>query len=232
MQRIRGIRRSRGQRKAHLASTYIQSIETITPGTPVLLVCRVSHGGQNATGNNGDQEAAMRLAVEKRGGNVIGVEAFVGRAPDAEAWLYGVANKAARAGAVLLAESTSRFTRPHRYLPKHRPHLVAGANELRNLRLICGAVPLVTVLPPDASWKEERAYQSKRGQRQKNMKGGRPANLNPGYKKRRREKLLPEVWRLWEEGYGYRAIAKALGTDHRNVQRWVGRFCDGALGAE
>ena len=224
MQRRRGVRRPRGHRKAHLASAYIQWIEKTASGTPLFLLCRVSSDSQNANGNNADQEAGLRTAAEKHGLIVLGVEAYSGRAADAEAWLYGVANKAARAGAALLAESTSRFTRPHRYHPKHRPHLVAGANELRNLPWICGAVPLVTVLPPDASWKEERAYQSKRGQRQKNMKGGRPAKHKPGYKKQRREQLLPQVRRLWEDGNSFRAIAQRCRTSDRNVRRWLRRF--------
>ncbi len=161
-------------------STYIRPIDTIMPGNKVRLWCRVSSGAQDASGNNTDQEADMRAAVEARGGSVVDVDAYAGRISDADASLYEVANRADREGSVLLAECTSRFARHADYHPKHRPHLVAGASALRNLRWICGEVPLVTLLDPDATWKEERSHQSKRGQRRKKRRGGRPHRPKPG----------------------------------------------------
>lgn len=138
----RHVRRLATQR----ASTYIRPIETIQPGTPVVLWCRVSSGPQDANGNNDDQKADLGAAVEARGGNVVGVRAYAGKASEAVAALYNAANEADRAGAVLLAESTSRFARHPRYHPKLRPRLVPGLQELSDLRWVCGDVPLVTLL--------------------------------------------------------------------------------------
>ena len=220
MQRKRGIRRPKRQHTHVTPSTYIQTLETIRPGTLVVLWCRVSSGLQNATGNNADQEADLRAAVAARGGTVVAVVTYAGRVVDADAALYRAANVAAEAGAVLLAESTSRFIRHYRYHPKLRPHLTPTANALRDLRWLCGGVPLVTLLDPDAMWRDERAHQSKRGQRRKGKTGGRPAKKRHGYKKAFRLRSIPKVQWMIYVGMSNRAIARGLGTDERNVRRW------------
>ncbi|RYD88392.1 MAG: hypothetical protein EOP50_19180, partial [Sphingobacteriales bacterium] len=94
-------------------STYIRSIDSIQPGDKVSLWCRVSTDDQYANGNLADQEAELRTAIRARGGIVTSAETRAGSAHDAEAWLYRAANRAAREGAVLLAESISRFARHH-----------------------------------------------------------------------------------------------------------------------
>ena len=224
MQRKRGRRRSRRQRKQYRPSTYINNIYTIQPGTPVVLWCRVSSGAQSATGNNADQEAVLRAAVESRGGTVVGVVAHAGRIADADDVLCRATNLAAQNGAVLLAESTSRFIRHPHYHQNLRPHLMPTAVGLRDLRWLCGDVVLVTLLDPDATWQEERAYQSKRGQRRKGKPGGRPTKPKPGYKKLRRLQALPKVrWMKWV-GMSNRAIAKSLATNEKNVRRWGAAF--------
>jgi len=224
MKRKRGIRSTdRHSRRlaANRPSTYIRPFSTIHPSSKVVLWCRVSSGLQNTNGNNNDQEAELRAAVQARGGIVVGVESFAGRFYDADAWLYKAANHAAKAGAVLLAESTSRFARHPNYHPKLRPHLVAGAIELRNLQWVCGNVTLVTLHHPDTTWQEERSYQSKRGQQRKGNHGGRPRSHKPGYKKQRRLQALPKVRWMKSVGMSNRAIARALGTDEKNVRQWA-----------
>ena len=140
-----------------------------------MLWCRVSSGLQNSHGNNDDQEAKLRAAVEDRGGIVVGVIPYVGNASDAEVKvleaLYNAANAASRADAVLLAESTSRLARSWQYHPKKLPNSIVGIKELRGLRFVCGDVTLVTLLHPDATGSEERSFQTKRGQRQKGKPG-------------------------------------------------------------
>ena len=224
MKRRRGKRCPKGQRKGHWPSIYIRSFGAIQPGDKVVLWLRVSSGLQNASGSNTDQKVELRAVVEARGATVVAVVRFTGPAKEAEADLFEASKSAAEAGAMLLAESTSRFARHPNYHPKHRPHLVPGLQELSDLSWVCGDVPLVTLHDPDITWRDERALQSKRGQRQKGNRGGRPTKRTPGYKKRRRERLLPEVRRLMREGMSYRAIARTLETDERNVRRWVRRF--------
>lgn len=222
MNRIRGIRRPRRQCKAHKPSTYIQPIEAIQAGTNFVLWCRVSSPAQKLNGNNDDQEAELRNAIKACGGTVVDVKTCNRAAWKAEKELYAAANEARQHNAVLLAESTSRFTRPCRYNPKFRPYLVAGASQLRDLRWVCGDVTLVTLCDPDATWQEERAYQSKRGQLQKGKMGGRPHK--PGYKKRRRENLLPIARKLHDEGKSNRKIARVLEIGETTIRRWVRHF--------
>lgn len=220
----RGVRRHRGQHPSDLASSQIYPIEAIKPEMKVLLVCRVSDGFQNSKGNNADQEAALRAAVKARGAIVVGVKHIVGRAWEVHAGLYEAANEAIRLGAVMLAESTSRFARPPRFHPKDRPYLVAGANELRDLRWACGDVKLVTLLAPDTPWKDERAFQIKRGQQQKDRVGGRPTIHRPGYKKQKRETMLPKVFWLSKVGFSVRRIATSLKQHPTQIQRWLDKL--------
>ncbi len=224
MERRREIRRPRRQRRHDRPSTYINNIETIRPGTPVVLWCRVSSGLQNANGNNADQEAELRAAVAERGGIIIAVMTYAGRVDKAEAELFRATNMAAENGAVLLAESTSRFIRHPRYHPKLRPHLMPTTLGLRDLRWVCGDVPLVTQLDPDATWQEERAHQSKRGQRRKGKPGGRQAKKRPGYKKEFRLRSIPKVRWMRYVKMSNRAIARALKTDEKNIRRWGAAF--------
>lgn len=224
MQRKRGMRRPRRLREYDRPSKYINDIETIRPGTPVVLWCRVSSGPQDATGNNANQEAELRTAVAARGGTLAGVVAHAGRIANADTALFRAAHIAARHGAVLLAESTSRFIRHPRYHPKLRPNLMPTGVGLRELRWVCGDVPLVTLLAPDATWREERSHQSKRGQRRKGKLGGRPTKKRPGYKKAFRLHSMPKVRWMKYVGMSNRAIARGLGTDERNVRRWGAAF--------
>ena len=223
MKRRRGRRRPKGQRKGHQPSIYIRSFGAIQPGDKVILWCRVSGGPQGTNGNNADQEVEMRAAVEARGANVTSVEHYIGRASgDAwHAWLCRVANKAEREGAVLLAESTSRFVRHPEYHPKHNPHLAPGLQELSDLRWVCGDVTLVTLHDPDITWKDERALQSKRGQRQKGNRGGRPTKRTPGYKKHRRRMMLSKVFWLSKVRFSVRGIAVMLNQHPTQIQRWL-----------
>ena len=223
MQRRRGRRpTSRHARRlaANRPSTYIRPLDAIRPDDKVVVWCRVSSGPQDTNGNNDDQEAELRAAVEARGGTVVRVEHFAGRASEADAPLYRAANRAGQAGAVLLAESTSRFTRHPKYHPRRRPHLVAGASELRGLRWVCGDVTLVTLHDPDTTWRQDRALQSKRGQRQEGNKGGRPTKREPGYKKRRRHIMLSKVFWLSKLGFSVRDIAARVKQHPTQIQRW------------
>lgn len=225
------VKQKRGQRPANRhdrrfaacrPSTYIQPIEAIQPGTNFVLWCRVSTRTQNSNGNNDNQEAELRRAVEACGGTVVGVRKYVGVARKAERELYAAANETSQCGAVLLAESTSRFARHIDYDPKHRPHLVAGTSALYNLCCVCGNVTLVTLHDPDATWQEERAYQAKRGQWQKGKTGGRPHK--PAYKKMQRKKLLSTVMKLHGEGMSNRKIARVLKIGETTIRRWVRHF--------
>jgi hypothetical protein len=92
-------------------------------------------------------------------------------------------------GAALLAESTDRYLRHHDY--KSTNPVPPTDDQFRALAELAGDVPLVTVLPPDATHGEVRSQQIKRGQQAKGRKGGRPTKARPGDTKRR---LCGRTW--------------------------------------
>jgi len=226
MNRIRGLRPANRHdlRMAHYGllgdlkspSDYIKPFRSIRAGDRVWLWVRVSSVLQYANGNHLDQEAYLRKVVDAVGAYVAGVTHFTGRASEADESLEEAADRAAAAGAVLLAESTSRFARHPSYHSKRHPNLIAGPRELRHLRYICGDTLLVTWLNPNASGSEERAHQSKRGQQQKGKKGGRPT---PGFKKRLGRILLSKVFWFSLVGYSVRRIAFMLKQHPTQIQR-------------
>ena len=218
----RGIRRPRRDRLHNRASSVITSFADVPPGTPVVLWCRVSSGPQAANGNNADQEAELRAAAAARGCPVVAVRTHDGRATDAEAKLYDAARTAAAAGAVLLAEGTSRFVRSPNFHPSSRPNATPAAPHLRNLKPACGDVPLATLHHPDETPAEERGRQTVRGMEQKGRHGGRPRKAEPRhYAMDRNRRLRPKARYLYRMGKSLHAIARTLKTSRRNVQRWV-----------
>jgi hypothetical protein len=67
-------------------------------------------------------------------------------------------------------------------------------------------VELVTVVDPDATAAEERAYATRRGQRAKRRRGGRPIQGRARF----RAKWLPYAERLYAKGVSLRQIADAI----------------------
>ena len=233
MTRLRGERR-KGRHAPRLRrckpGTYISSIDAaVQPGTRVVPWCRVSGPRQAARGNNGDQEAELRAAVEARGGVVLlPAHHAIGPAGACLADLHAAARAAAAASAVLLATDTSRLARHPAYNPKEqgkkKTYQRPGLSALRAVQFACGGVQVATLHPPDASPAEVRGTQTRRGQQQKGRKGGRPRKQRPGYKLLRRLAALPKVRTMKREGMSNREIAEALNVPRRTVDRWVGHF--------
>lgn len=222
----RGIRRSRQERRLRRgkASDYIQPIDEIKPGDKVVLCCRVSRRQQRHGGNLADQEANLREVVATRGACVADVVQHTGPGHDPSDWLCVAAMLAERHEAKLLAETTNRFIRHPGYHSVRWPEAQAREHDLLQLRRWTEGVTLVTVLAPDADWKQERSYHTRRGQRQKGHTGGRPRKSRRGEKKQRRLEALPKVkWMKWV-GMSNRKIGKCLGTDESNVRRWGAAF--------
>lgn len=210
------------------ASKYIRSIEAIQPGDKVVLWLRVSTHWQED--NLDDQEANLRRVAEKRGATVVDVVRHTGSSCAGERAredlldrLADAAELARQHGAKLLAESTNRLVRPT-WFDSKLPKAQATELDLRDLRHATEGVVLVTHLDPDATPGQEREYHTKRGQREKGRKGGRPAQPKAGHKKRRREEWLPYVVGWLEDGWTLGQIAKATGLPRATVQDWKAKY--------
>ena len=132
---------------------------------------------------------------------------------------------AAKHDAVLVFESTDRAIRHPDYHSRANPNAQARDVDLEELRQWTDGVPLFTLLPPNATSGEVRAYQTKRGQATKGRKGGRPRKNPPGYKKQRRQKLLRRVLKLRRNGASYRKIARECGVPTTTLHAWVSSRC-------
>ncbi len=221
------------------ASRYIgRGDREIRLGTPVIPCCRVSKRPQRYRGNLDDQEQGLREFVADFGGVVVGVVRHVGSGWDGP-WLIKAVARARMCGAVLLAESTDRFIRPLDYHSKRNPDAQATEEDLRCLRCWTKGVRLLTVLDPDASPREVRSWQRKRGQSAKGRKGGRPRSQPPpeqtpakypGYKKDRREAKLPAVLQRRARGESLRQIAEAEEVPVATVEEWIQKHRRGQRG--
>lgn len=213
----------------------IRHIRTYPPGTIYVPVGRVSDPDQKRDGNDTNQHAAFVLEVEAHGGKLLEFckGGYVGRAdlddPDYLDWLDAVTKFARENNAVPLAATRNRlirhYTEDGRF--ERRP---PEPGELKNLSRACHDTPMALLLEPESLPGKEHGFLTRLGQAQKENKGGRPKNSEPepkrepGYKKQRRGEKEPEVWRLYCQGTGIRAIGRALKIDKRTVGRWVGRF--------
>lgn len=173
-----------------------------------------------------DQFTKLEIEVLKRGGVVatpphlpIG---HIGHGSNPK-WLTPYAKFAKKHGYCLLAESTDRFIRSPDYHPHKNPHAQPTERDYRRLRQATLGIKLVTLLHPDASYRQVRRYQTRRGQIAKCQSGGRPQKQPAGYKKQRRQELQPQVVELRHAGLTERAIGQKLGVAPSVVHSWLHR---------
>ena len=132
-------------------------------------------------------------------------------------WLQHAAKIAKAHEAVLIAESPNRFVRSDHYHSVTNPTAQANALELERLKMWTRGVPMYTVLHPDATFEQERSYETRRGP------CGRPPKASPGSIKRRRESLLPQALELRSQGKSYREIEEVLKVSYSTVRDWIGQ---------
>jgi len=205
------------------ARKYI-SLFRIKPGDKVIIACRVSTGPQEDKMNLDDQERFLRRQVERSGGTVIGVvkRSISGVDPF---WLGKAVALAKKTGTIILAESTDRFIRHPSYHSKNEPDWQARHIDLDRLRYVADGVELMTFLDPEATPGEVRSHQTRRGQQLKGRVGGRPKKQEAGYKKRRREELLPEVRELRKQGKSQRQISREINVAQSTIHGWLSKCC-------
>ncbi len=202
------------------ASDYIGTIDKLRKGQAVVLYCRVSRCVQRRRGNLADQEQTLREIVERLGGHVVAVVSFVGSGQDSS-MLARAAALAKQHAAVIVAETTDRLIRHPAYHSDENWKVQARDIDLQDVKYWADSVPVLTALHPDATPEEARSSQTMRGQRVKGRKGGRPKLSKPGYKKTRRQRLLPIVQSMRREGASLGQIAVTVGVPRSTVQEWV-----------
>ena len=172
-QKVSAQRRIESRNQRGTASDYIAPFSALVPGDRVIIICRVSTRTQGKNGNLVDQKRFLRRELENLGCKIIGVVAYSESGFDPY-WLGQAVRQAKASNAKLVAETTDRFIRHPLYHSKRNPDAQARETDLGNLEDATDGVPLVTFLHPDASPTDVRSHQRKRGQQQKNRKGGRP----------------------------------------------------------
>jgi DNA invertase Pin-like site-specific DNA recombinase len=207
------------------ASNYIGYAETdLRPGDKVVVAARVSGRTQKRSRNLNNAVAALIAKAERLGCDVVSVQRKVASGKDS-IWLAPAVGKAQEYGAKILAETTDRLKRHQDYHSVKCPDARITEWDLQMLALETEGVRMVTLLHPDATPKEVRSYQRKRGQAQKGKKGGRPKVTPPGEMVARRKRHKEEIIKLNAAGHGSREIARRLNVPESTVRRWVRHFC-------
>lgn len=218
--RVRYVRRTAGK-----ASSYILPFN-IAPGRRVIICLRVSRRAQRCAGNLADQREALRAAVQRAGGRLVGIVLHTGRGTD-PGWLAPATNLARLRGAVLLAESTDRFIRSPDYHSVDCPDAQAGEDDLEKLAAVTAGCRLMTLLDPDAPPTKVRSYQRQRGQERKARRGGRgcrrvgAAATAPGAKKLRRKRWLRHVLSMHRAGASLGEISRGTGISKMTCHNWL-----------
>lgn len=194
----------------------------------LVLYCRVSRCWQKKKGNLREQKKYLKKWIsyyeKKYGVKIIVVAIFV---EVASGWsndrkqLVMAAKKAKSHRAILLAESTCRFIRSRNYHPFLNSDILPTISEYESLVKATKGVKLATIMPPNTPWKKVKAYHTKRGQRSKNRRGGRPVIKNSGYKKQCRLDNLKPVLRLHSKSLSLGNISKKTGIPKSTVADWI-----------
>jgi hypothetical protein len=192
-------------------SNYVRPISELPRGQECILICRKSSGRQERNVNLEDQEQNLRREVEWRGGVVVHVHAYVGSGWDPRV-CPAVWEAMDRPGAVLVAEDITRLIRPTDYHSSRKPNAALKEWDLQNLRSLTCGLPLYTLADPDATPGEIRSRQTRRGQRAKGRRGGRPRKQEAGrrYGPHRRGEWLPHVLDRYGAGATTAEIVKEL----------------------
>lgn len=193
----------------------------------VVIYCRVSSLEQYRSGNLDDQLSNVRRTLERLGVTVVGVFREIATSyelehPSDRPALVAAVECAKQHGAIVVAESTSRYLRSAAFDKFHQDALPTVVH-FERLKRLTNAAALATLVHPDAE--DERSYQTKRGQTEKGRKGGRPQRKPPGYKKQQKLDLLPEVLGLHGQGASCREISREVGITPMTASRWIRQHC-------
>ena len=191
------------------------------PGGKVVIFSRLSTRGQQENHNHSQTINKLKDAVESKGLKLVGMVRCTapGWSSITRLKLREAAQLAQEHGAVILAESTSRFVRNKSWKPGYDAETTLY--DFERLEIVTDDVPLVTLEDPDKLSDGERSVQTKRGMYGKGKHGGRPRKEKPGYKKRIRIEKIELARELRAKGMSYRKIADTLHINHMTVYKWL-----------
>jgi len=191
------------------------------PNVPFVLVARVSSRDQHRKGQIRPQCWNLYESAINSGAKIIKVFEEVGSGSEEVAnRLIMVAAKCAKwEGACLLVESVARLLRSPKYSFFNQDQQPTDA-ELKAVVTELD-VPISTLLHPDASPEETRAFETMRGLRYSKAKSGRPRKRLPGYKRKIRDELHPIVMKLHNAGESYRKIEAKTGIKVSTARGWI-----------
>lgn len=213
--------RQTSSKNTSLASQYINHLTGETQYKAVILFDRVSTPEQKD--HSKDRIRFLRATMQKFG---IPVDreftcVHTGTTTDYKE-IKRAFRYAEKTGLPLAAVSTDRFVRNRNYRSNVLGcmDLLPGKQELDELWKNAGWADLYTVFHPDEDPREVRRQVSLLGQKKKT---GRPVDKTPGYMKRLKERQLPQVIELYDNGNGMsiRAIARKFERSPDTIRRWV-----------
>lgn len=179
-------------------------------------VIRVSH--HNQADNIKAKVAAMKEAVRRSGRKLRFIKTHIGPAigqgTDFIPVLKELADYARRHGAVLLAESESRFVRSRQFHSINNPDAKPSDAEFAELAAVTGGATLAILDPPDA----EASARIRRGMCTRAKRGGRPCS--PGEMKARRNREMPIALEMLAT-CSLREVAIELDRPKASIQNWA-----------
>jgi len=130
----------------------------------------------------------------------------------------------------VVTDARNRFLRGQHYNGRASTD-PPSAGQLRRLGALARGVVLATLRDPDASFGDVRSYETNipttLGEASGKKVGRPPEHPKEqrvsGWKKKRRERLLPEARRLHERGRSLRQIGRRFGVSFRTVANWLNR---------
>lgn len=199
-----------------VASHYLKWIEEVPSERSLVCLNRVSTTPQERAGNLLDQIAENSQALLGR--PVVAVVSGVESSSiDGYRPLLMKAIRMARLhDAALVVSCRDRLLR-HSDYDGRRCTEAPAIYEYETVMDMLDGVIIATILPPDTP---SRGKQIKRGQAAKGNRGG-PPKSKPGWKRDRRDELLPQVRWLRNKGWSLRAIAGEVGVPFGTVYDWL-----------
>ncbi|MFT3784331.1 MAG: recombinase family protein [Nibricoccus sp.] len=185
----------------------------IDPNELVVIYCRASTYAQDWRGTLDKQSRNLRRILRRAGFRVVAIyrERESGWRDDRDG-LAAAVQHAKRVGAVLMVESTARLLRSAFYDPVHHPDQQPLRGEWELLADELRGVTAATIVHPDASQDQIRAYETKRGFL-------RP--VRSGELKDRRQNLEAHFLKLVRVGASQRDLEMELGVPRSTVRGWL-----------
>jgi hypothetical protein len=202
------------QEAAFLAAVaFIRGPDAIRPGEWVAVLCRVTTLTQKRNGSLDRQKQAVRKAVREQGGRVRVVFGKAGVAGDCDRWLRILETAFRRAAdrglEKVVVSELSRLARSPDY-GNHDWRAGPSPEQLGRIQHMAEeyGLTVVSVLPPQAGFRQERSFQTKRSGRCGRRPGSKTAKALDC--KGRRQLFQKTALEAVDAGKSYREAAEVV----------------------